>query len=486
MALYLQTIPNTSETKRIKVRVGEKSVPIVFIKDKTATDKYDVPYVCYDLEYATTWDGLVIQASSNDKSIATWNHADSTINGVSVGQTFINISYSANAFIPNTKIFVEVVPEASEDALGSVDKTKLNLKGLNVSDSVVCSGYESADMIEIQEFNYPYFVDCVKNVGDTSTITYTNKINEFSDTYKSLLFVYFFSNEAKATTRNVISINTFQKTESIAIENESVNIRTYDEILKGYSNIDYKKDYPYTNIYEQVKSNMPKFLRTNNDNFYGFVEKLLSHIEKMAYWNWILETQWWVDTAKGKFLDNIGRWLGMSRPPLPIKRTNEPVVVYPPLPQNTSMTEKELLEFNTLHGISSKEVGDDKIKDTFYPSRDFVGNVLVNDDEYRAYIKGLLRLNTNLDFINMLESIAHILTKPFFVVQNNRECLKIKASYEEDSVRLVIVRELTSKIRTTGFNIEVTQSSSFDDEEVKNIYGNNAWLQENPYIESDE
>lgn len=258
--------------------------------------------------------------------------------------------------------------------------------------------------------------------------------------------------------------------------------RPLDEILKDYEGIYFKEENnPKTKSSEYIRERMPAFLRTSeNDDYYKFLDKLLKFQDKMQFWSWILETQFSVLTAKGKFLDNLGRWLGLSRPPLPIRRTNEPVVIYPPKPNDTSMTPEQLLEFNTIHGLSSLEDGG--VKNTFFPSRDFIGETLVNDDEYRLYILSLLRLKMGISLPTILDILTKILIKPFFITKNDADILEIMASYHEDSVRLVIVREMTAKLRTTGFNIEVIQAIEPEPEMVTKKYGENCWEQKNPYI----
>lgn len=300
--------------------------------------------------------------------------------------------------------------------------------------------------------------------------------------------VYTFTDGVREIPIKVLTAYEITTPESDTTDRNDTEIRTADEIYADYKDFYFKLDnYPYTKITDKVKLNMPRYLRENNDEFYTYIEKITSYRLKMMFWVWILGSMFWVKTAKGKWLDNIGRWLGMSRPPLPTKRTVEPVVIYPPTLDNTEMTPEELLDFNTLHGLTGK--GDTDVKDTFYPSREFVGNVLVDDDEYRTYILGLLQVKNGLSMDIIIDSFAHILTKPFFIVKNDtltaKDGLKFIASYYEDSVRLVIVREMTAKLRTTGFNIEVTQAQEPEPEDIKKLYGEFCWKQSNPYIDEE-
>lgn len=259
--------------------------------------------------------------------------------------------------------------------------------------------------------------------------------------------------------------------------------RTLESILKDYEGIYFKEsNNPRITPADYVRERMPIYLRTtDNDEFFAFVDKIFSYERKMEFWIWVLETQFSVLTARGKFLDNLGRWLGLSRPPLPVKRTNKPVVIYPPKLENTDMTQEELNEFNMLHGIS--DYNGEGVKNTFYPSRDFIGETLVNDDEYRLYITSLLRLKMGISFDTIIDVLTKILVKPFFVMKHNADILSIIASYYEDSIRLIIVREITQKLRTTGFNIEVLQATNAEPAEVATKYGKGCFDLVNPYLD---
>lgn len=261
--------------------------------------------------------------------------------------------------------------------------------------------------------------------------------------------------------------------------------RPLDEILKDYDGMYFKiENNPRTTPANFIRERMPKYLQSEaNDDFYSFVDKIMRYEQKIEFWIWILETQFSVLTAKGKFLDNLGRWLGLSRPPLPVKRTNEPVVIYPPKLENSGMTEEELLEFNTLHGIT--DWNGQGVKNTFYPSKDFIGETLVNDEEYRLYITSILKLKQGISFFTIIDIFTKILIKPFFVTQHDDDVLILTASFYEDAIRLVIIREITAKLRTTGFDIQVLQANEPEPEYITKKYGEKCWEQENPYLKDE-
>lgn len=258
--------------------------------------------------------------------------------------------------------------------------------------------------------------------------------------------------------------------------------RTLSEIMKDYEGLYFKiENNPRLSPKEYVRQRMPKYLQTEANNaYFEFVEKIMKFEQQIEFWIWILESQFSVLTAKGKFLDNLGRWLGIYRPPLPVKRTNEPVVIYPPKQGKTTMTDEELLEFNTLHGFT--DINGQGVKNTFFPSRDFIGEVSVNDEEYRLYIISILRIKMGITLETIIDIFAKILVKPFFITRHDDIMLEITASFYEDAIRLVIIREITTKLRTTGFDIRVVQAISEKPPEISLKYGDDCWEQQNPYL----
>lgn len=267
-------------------------------------------------------------------------------------------------------------------------------------------------------------------------------------------------------------------------------IRTTDELTNLYQSRYFtQSNYPYKPIRALITEAMPKTLRWNNANekFYDFVERLYLYHQRIKFWAWILETQFWVLTAKGKFLDNLGRWLGITRPPSPLKRSNDPIIIHSPTFEKSDMTQQEFKEFQLLHSYSTTDqTKAEAVSGTYYASVNYVGDVLVNDNEYRTYLLGLLQLKNTLDLETILNAFARILIKPFFIDSIDKNKINIIASYFEDSVRLVIVREMTAKIRTTGINIEVTQALETDMERIKLRFGENCWEQPNPYRSNEE
>ena len=262
--------------------------------------------------------------------------------------------------------------------------------------------------------------------------------------------------------------------------------RTLDEILADFKGIYYQSDLnPRQEPQEYVRDRMPKFLQqSNNDEFYEFLRKMFSYYrDKVEFWIWILEGQFCVLTAKAGFLDNLGRWLGLSRPPLPQLRTTEPVVIYP---SQSYIEEDPLLamEFGELHNLS--DITGEGTTGTFYPAKDFVGETLVDDSEYRVYIQGMLMLKSGISFDIIMEVYARILTKPFFVYSRTADSLIIHCHYEEDSVRVTIIRDINSKLRTTGFNIELEQSQEEKPEWAEKIYGEGCWDQDPAYTDYGE
>lgn len=257
-----------------------------------------------------------------------------------------------------------------------------------------------------------------------------------------------------------------------------------NEIIDSYKGLYISEDNAkYTKMSDYTKARMPKYLQQpNNNKFFEFVDKILSFHNKMLYWNWILETQFNIYTAKGKFLDNLGRWQGLSRPPLPTKRTTEPVVIFP----TKDMTPDELQDFNELHGLTGQEGVDTDVQNTFFPSLDFIGETLVNDNEYRIYIQGMLELKKGLSMPTIIDVFTRVLRKPFFITQHNADALILTAHFEEDSIRLVLAREMTARLRSTGFDIEVRQSIDKEPQEIIDKYGEGCLDQKNPYFTDDE
>lgn len=260
--------------------------------------------------------------------------------------------------------------------------------------------------------------------------------------------------------------------------------RILKEILKDYDGLYISEENAkYQKMSEFIKVRMPDYLKQeNNNDFYVFIDKLLTFHNKLLFWNWILESQFSLYTAKGKFLDNLGRWQGLSRPPLPSKRTNEPVVIFP----TKDMSPQQLKEFNELHGLTGEEGVDTDTQRTFFPATDFIGEVLVNDNEYRIYIQGMLQLKKGLSLPTIIDVFTRVLRKPFFITKHSADVLTLTAAYDEDAIRLVLTREMTSRLRTTGFDIEVLQATEANPPEIANKYGDGCFNQENPYFENDD
>ena len=261
--------------------------------------------------------------------------------------------------------------------------------------------------------------------------------------------------------------------------------RPLDEILADFEKVYFEKDnLPREKLEDVIRRKLPKYLRTaENDLFFEFLSKLFTYERKISLYLWILEYQFSVLTAKGKFLDNLGRWLGLSRPPLPVKRTNKPVVIFP----NENLPDLE--DFNQLHGLSANidesdipEAERQYTHNTFFPTKYFIGETLVNDDEYRVYILGLLKLKQGLSLKTIIYVFTTILIKPFFITRRDANLIQFTASYDEYTTRLTIVRDITAKLRTTGFDIEVIQAKSLHPPEIEAIYGVDCYLQDNPYL----
>lgn len=260
--------------------------------------------------------------------------------------------------------------------------------------------------------------------------------------------------------------------------------KTLTELVAEFSDLFFTQDEnPRQEPQEYIRDNMPKFLRqSNNEAFYEFLKKFLSYYRDYNQrYVWMLATQWCVLSAKGGFLDNIGRWLGLSRPPLPVKRTTEPIIIYP----NESIfdNEAEKKEFGELHNFTDYYGNEDGVQNTYYPSTDFIGDTLVADSEYRIYIQGMLMLKCGITFPIIMEVYARVLTLPFFVYSRTASSLVIHAHFNEDASRMTIIRDINTKLRTTGFDIDLVQSSELNAEWAEKIYGKGCWDQDNPYLD---
>lgn len=233
------------------------------------------------------------------------------------------------------------------------------------------------------------------------------------------------------------------------------------------------------------KSKLPKaLLIEENKPFFDFIEKMCSFEDKFQFWLWILDTQFNILTAKGKFLDNLGNWLGLSRPPIPNRRTTKPVVIFGKKIQESGMTAEEYEKFVLLHNLTSDD--ENGTQNSFYPLRSFVGETLVNDEEYRLYILGILKLKEGITFLNILNVFVRILVYPFFMTKNTPSIIEFTAHPEETQNRLFIIREITYKLRTTGLNITVTQALTEDTPEIKAVYGEDCWNMKNPVLDTDK
>ena len=260
--------------------------------------------------------------------------------------------------------------------------------------------------------------------------------------------------------------------------------KTLTELVAEFSDLLFTQDEnPRQEPQEYIRDNMPKFLRqSNNEAFYEFLKKFLSYYRDYNQrYVWMLATQWCVLSAKGGFLDNIGRWLGLSRPPLPVKRTTEPIIIYP----NESIfdNEAEKKEFGELHNFTDYYGNEDGVQNTYYPSTDFIGDTLVADSEYRIYIQGMLMLKCGITFPIIMEVYARVLTLPFFIYSRTASSLVIHAHFNEDASRMTIIRDINTKLRTTGFDIDLVQSSELNAEWAEKIYGKGCWNQDNPYLD---
>lgn len=260
--------------------------------------------------------------------------------------------------------------------------------------------------------------------------------------------------------------------------------KTIAELLELYQKRKLElDDVPYDKLVEQYKQNLPKILvESDNEAFFNFIDKIFKYQNKFQFWIWILETQFSVLTAKGKFLDNLGNWLGLSRPPIPNKRTEKPVVIFGKTFQQSGMSKEEYEDFVLKHNLTSDT--SEGTQDSFFPLRDFIGETLVNDEEYRIYILGILRLKRGITFLNILNVFVRILIYPFYLTKNDDSGVEFTAHPEETENRLFIVREITYKLRTTGFNITMIQANSEDTPEIKAIYGDDCWEKKNPILDT--
>lgn len=248
--------------------------------------------------------------------------------------------------------------------------------------------------------------------------------------------------------------------------------QSLDEIKEQLAEIKFIQDgYPYWQFLAHFKSNLHRLLRgEQNDKFFEFVQKIVKDIDTLFFYAWILEYQFNMHTAGGYFLDNLGAWNGLSRPPVVNIASVEKYVI----PQKDTITDEEVLkEWNIRHGISGE--GADDVKETYLAPDVITGFGRVSDDEYREYIKNIIRIKNDITISSIMQLFADVIfTSPFYIMQNDRQHgLEIRAYLYEDANRVLIARDICNRISTTGFKIFITQT--VEDDDVKKRYGDDCW-----------
>lgn len=266
---------------------------------------------------------------------------------------------------------------------------------------------------------------------------------------------------------------------------------TLETLLEEYKNTYFSLDnYHKENqsISDFIKDRMPKYLRTDgNKPFYDFLDKIFYYNERIDFYIWILKYQFSVLTAKGKFLDNLGKWLGLNRPPLPSKETKDPVVIFGVSQEESGLSDDDYKQMALLHNLTGYEKGSST--NTFFPLKSFLGSTLVNDDDYRIYILSVLKLKQGMSLPILINIFANILLYPFYITQQDDNIIEFTCHYNEALNRIIILQEICKKIRTIGFDIEIVQIETETSDMVdivKQKYGDDCWERKNPYNNSNQ
>lgn len=229
-----------------------------------------------------------------------------------------------------------------------------------------------------------------------------------------------------------------------------------------------KANYPYASTSLTLWNSMPRFLQgEDNQHFYSMVDKLCSVLDTYAFYSWVLSYQFNIETAIGYFLDNLGAFMGITRPPLANSTTKKPVVI----PQRDNKPIKEQIEWNELHGISGEKEGD--VKNTYLAPDQLSMDEVADDETYKTYIKCLLLAQSNLTFSALMEIFSNVCTLPYYIMQDNPSQLKVVVHFDEDANMVLILREIASKVSSRGFGISVEQR--LETEDVKKKYGSDCW-----------
>ena len=229
-----------------------------------------------------------------------------------------------------------------------------------------------------------------------------------------------------------------------------------------------KAGYPYANTSLTLWNSMPRMLQgEENQHFYAMIDKLCSVFDTYSVYAWILSYQFNIETAIGYFLDNLGAFMGITRPPLANATTKKPVVI----PQRDNKPIEEQIEWNELHGISGEKEGD--VKNTYLAPDQLSMDEVADDETYKTYIKCLLLAQNNFTFSSIIDILSNVCTLPYYIMQDDPTLLKVVVHFDEDANMVLILREIASKISSRGFGIAIEQR--LDTEDVKKKFGSECW-----------
>lgn len=206
------------------------------------------------------------------------------------------------------------------------------------------------------------------------------------------------------------------------------------------------------------KDYCPRSLQNDkNKPFFAWVEKIVKIIQKDRDMALVLLSQFTIDTASKQWMNNLGRFLGIARPPLAFTRTTKPIITYP---SNDAVNLPE--SFNATHGYSSLEDTPDAVKGTYFGDVNFVSEALAGDGDYFDFIRGMLQIREGITLPAVYKSFLAILTKPFYISQHNAQKTVVNIDITDDAARQYIAEELARKLSQTGLYIKTSRTAGLD------------------------